>query len=409
MESALGSEKKLLTQTQAAEKLAVSLMLLESWNTSNVLSPEQIIDGQNYYSEEQISLFLKIRQLSHDQKIAQEQKEQEEQATAPVSTPKAAPGKRHFFPLYSSYAVVLVILLISAFALAPKPEDKTADVASARQEIADAATASTNALKNNLANQRLGTQTTALQETPTPFLVAEKANVHAEDVTTLASVAQSNNTENVIDGGKIKGNANETLATTLGGVESMAGADTIQQVSVNPISGMVILTAGLLSVVLLFPKRYAFAGLSPKGGDVPSPKNIAVIPSERVIEVNQKTDGTIILDLSGKEYKISKPELYSESDQFFGRLMELIGPGTKEIDYVLASDNKISLSTPLSRLATRLGFVGIKRDLFFPRTSKDRVLFRKYLTAQDLVDMNINEQQVIAEITAAFEARSTQV
>lgn len=413
MQSVLDSEKKLLTQTEAAEKLAVSLDLLASWNLGKILTPTQVIDGQNYYSEEQINLFLKIRQLAQEHKIGPEKTPPEEKpepaSTALLkTTPRKSFVKRYSVPIVSSYIIVFLILVLTAFTQGPKAQEKVLDTQSARQEIADAVAISNTNLKNNLSNQHVQAQNVALQETPTPFFVANKNNVQAADVTTLASVSRSN--ETLLDDGKIKGDTKETLATTLGGVESMAGADTLQQVSVNPISGIVILAAGLLSLVLLFPKKLAFMGMGASGGAIHAgSKNIATTPFERILEVNQKTDGTIVLNIQGKEYKISKPELYSESDQFFERLMELVGPNTKEIDYVSFTDDKITLTTPLSRLVTRLGFVGIKRDLFFPRTSKDRVLFRKYLTAQDLLDMNITADQITTEITAVFEARSTQV
>ena len=81
--------------------------------------------------------------------------------------------------------------------------------------------------------------------------------------------------------------------------------------------------------------------------------------------------------------------------------MEMTKPDVKEIDYVALNDEKIELTTPLSRLVTRLGFVGVKRDLFFPRTSKDRVFFRKYVTSQDLEDMDLTTDQILEDLNSS--------
>jgi hypothetical protein len=81
--------------------------------------------------------------------------------------------------------------------------------------------------------------------------------------------------------------------------------------------------------------------------------------------------------------------------------MGLVTPDVKEIDYDAIKDREIRLSAPLSKLVTRLGFVGIKRDLFFPRTSKNRVLFRRYLTQKDLTSMNLSIGQISGEFLSS--------
>ena len=120
---------------------------------------------------------------------------------------------------------------------------------------------------------------------------------------------------------------------------------------------------------------------------------------QKVLEVDQKTDGTVVLLFQEKEYKISKPEMNSESDQFIETLMSLATPTIKEIEYDMATAGNRNITTPLSRLVTRLGFVGMKRDLFFPRTSKNSVIFRRFLTEKDLADMNITTKQLLSELT----------
>jgi hypothetical protein len=117
---------------------------------------------------------------------------------------------------------------------------------------------------------------------------------------------------------------------------------------------------------------------------------------QKIVELNQKTDGAIVLNFQGQEYKISKPELDSESDQFIDKLLKLVTPGSKEIEYDASKDEDANLKAPLSKLVTRLGFTGIIRDIFFPRTTKNMVLFRKFATLHDLTSMNINIDQLFA-------------
>lgn len=120
---------------------------------------------------------------------------------------------------------------------------------------------------------------------------------------------------------------------------------------------------------------------------------------EKVFEVHQKTDGTVIINNKHNQIKISKPELNSETDQLIQRILSCIGTN-KEIHYDIVKDEKLNLNTPLSKVVTRLGFVGLKRDLFFPRTSKNKVIFRKYLTKNDLAIMNLKEEDILNEMTS---------
>jgi len=156
---------------------------------------------------------------------------------------------------------------------------------------------------------------------------------------------------------------------------------------------------GLFSVFIMLRKSPVFSARKPIAADSELIFTQENRGERRVMEINQKTDGTVAMYFQGKEYKISKPELDSESDQFISRLMELVNSEIKEIDYDVQLDEKMKVAAPLSKLVTRLGFVGIKRDLFFPRTSKTKVLFRKYITEQDLVSMKLSESQINIEIT----------
>jgi DNA-binding transcriptional MerR regulator len=214
----------------------------------------------------------------------------------------------------------------------------------------------------------------------------------------FASKTIENDAQNSVfdEKGNIKGEAKDTLAINLGGgLQTLSGQDSVKRLSTNPFALLFFLILGLLAFITFFPRRPTLA---------PSPRvdssslNQIDSASEKVIEVGQKTDGTIVIVIDGKEFKVSKPELYSESDQFIERLME-VGARVKETEFEALEDEKFKFGTPLSRLVTRLGFVGIKRDLFFPRTSKDRVYFRRFLTTEDLKDMNLTTEQILQEFS----------
>ncbi|HSW88919.1 MAG TPA: MerR family transcriptional regulator, partial [Candidatus Saccharimonadales bacterium] len=64
MEPARPTIKKLITLQQAAEKLAVSVDTLLSWNEHHILKPTISSDGQIGYTEEQLDQFSKIKRFS---------------------------------------------------------------------------------------------------------------------------------------------------------------------------------------------------------------------------------------------------------------------------------------------------------------------------------------------------------
>ncbi|HSW96636.1 MAG TPA: MerR family transcriptional regulator [Candidatus Saccharimonadales bacterium] len=64
MEPARPTIKKLVTLQQAAEKLAVSVDTLLSWNEHHILKPTISSDGQIGYTEEQLDQFSKIKRFS---------------------------------------------------------------------------------------------------------------------------------------------------------------------------------------------------------------------------------------------------------------------------------------------------------------------------------------------------------
>lgn len=203
-------------------------------------------------------------------------------------------------------------------------------------------------------------------------------------------------TEGNIKVSKSEEEENRLIATRLamGGVSQNQGYLKQSSSSVGFVSFLII---GLFTFYVIYSKkRSLFPALEGSQNlDIQPQNSNAVEENPRILEVFQKTDGTVAMFFQSKEIKISKPELDSESDKFIERLMQLVGADIKEIEYDSLLDDSLSINTPLSKLVTRLGFVGVKRDLFFPRTSKTRVHFRKYLTADDLLSMNLTPDDVI--------------
>ncbi len=194
--------------------------------------------------------------------------------------------------------------------------------------------------------------------------------------------------------GNITGKTN-TLATILGSEGLIGEHNSFQQSGTNSRNQFILVAMCTLGLFLYFMR-------TPKKALISASLPIQNNPLQKILEIDQKMDGTVVLYFQGKDYKISKPELHSDSDQFIERLMELSQPGSKEIEYDNFKDEQIKLNTPLSRLVTRLGFVGIKRDLFFPRTSKHNVLFRKYITQQDLTAMHLTADQIFNDLTQSI-------
>lgn len=214
------------------------------------------------------------------------------------------------------------------------------------------------------------------------------------------TVSNTNTQANQVfdDGGNLKGETSDKslFATSLGAGDFVQNGGTSKQIS-DSNSLLIFVTISLFSAIFIFKKQLAYSIKKPYAVGTTSPNYLADAQKQIIFAVDQKTDGTVVLYFQGKEHKVSKPELDSESDQFIDRLMELVRPDIKEIDYDNLRDEKIRFSAPLSKLVTRLGFVGVKRDLFFPRTSKNRVLFRRYVTQQDLASMGLTTNQILNE------------
>ena len=169
----------------------------------------------------------------------------------------------------------------------------------------------------------------------------------------------------------------------------------------NALSFNILIVAiflSLLWIVYAYKNRYSIAilNLNSNTSDHGVPPNHIQIT--HTLEVVQKLDGTVSIVFGDNEYKVSKPELNSETDRLIQRLMKLTSDEQSEIHYDVLVDKNMELNAPLSKIVTRLGFVGTKRDLFFPRTSKNKVVFRRRLTPQNLRSLKLTEEQLLQEL-----------
>ena len=442
MESSLplpNPPSKIIPIKYAAQLLSVTIPTLLEWNEFNILKPTITQTGEVGYREEQISQFLAIKQRS--------QGVQESPINTPPSTPASAsinqtetfspiltvsqpPMASLFLAFFLSFVTTVFSLMFILNFLPNSATDKKATLASpiSKSSISESTTpfspihlqpqanpnrpmsnenvsgpenglAALTEFPDNPSGNVAGAQTT---NTISHLDFDSNSNsigigAYAE---TVNFASAKDTSDSVFDhDGNIKGNAPNTgmlaaaiFTNPIGQSSSLAN----QTFGLNLL--LVVLALGLLTTPFILKKQPAY--LTPPvmpGLLVSNPHSL----EQKVLEVNQKTDGTVILHFQGQEYKVCKPELDSESDQFIERLMKLVTPGVKEIDYDALKDEEIKLSTPLSKIVTRLGFVGIKRDLFFPRTSKNRVLFRPYITSTDLASMNLSPSQISREFLSS--------
>jgi|WetSurMetagenome_2_1015567.scaffolds.fasta_scaffold07547_2 hypothetical protein len=413
------NKKNLLTLSQAAQELGVTIDALLQWNDFNILKPTITLSGEVGYTQEQIDKFLAIRQLPSQQGGILPVKQDA------VEAPKFAGKSRRFpsrliLPL-SAMAILLIVVvtqqgkLKSLLGHNQLISQKEAD--SARMVLSSQTSKSGFSefafmpaqMKNKILTEP------ALESKPSkvPFTSLKSMasgdasvfdskkiidNIGYSQIGNLPKNADTEN--NLFDArGNIKGETtgSNILAMAFGTTGLVGSANSLKPVTDSNVL-LTFLGLGLLSFVIVLRKQL----LSPaKAKSAVTFHNFPDKVEERkVIEVNQKTDGTVALYFQGREYKLCKPDLDSESDQFIERLMGLATTGAKELDYDISSDSQISFNAPLSKLVTRLGFVGLKRDLFFPRTSKNSVLFRRYISQEDLISMNVTADQIISEFSS---------
>lgn len=442
--------EKLITLKQAAERLNVSIETLLSWNQHNILKPTITQDGEIGYTENQFNQFLTIRQAMQHVTLS----------TTTLATPLSEPmvaqptkvhgTRRSYSKSVLSFSVIVFLLTI---ALLPKPEgvqpsqyqETYQKLAGSSEKVLSAQTSRLNlseqiiaalpiklkheeASDKNLHNENNDSVFKEKTTAPTlynnqtasgeneasqsvaiakqkPLYAAGDVNLDEIGADTYASTGffqtETDETSAIDEQGKIRGNADtKTLASVVGGINQMVKSGSFKQGSSDATNQLLLVTLGAIAVLFALQKQFAFVNPTkkshaPEESSMPFATHSPL--SEKALEVDQKTDGTVVLIVLGKEHRISKPEMNSESDQFIERLMSL-ADDVKEIEYETGKFDSLKISTPLSRLVTRLGFVGIKRDLFFPRTSKNSVLFRRYLTHQDLTDMNLTTNQILNQM-----------
>lgn len=450
----LNNSEKLLTLKEASHKLNVPVETLLSWNEHNILKPTITADGAVGYTERQLEQFSATIQkvIQHAHPTVTQHTAPVVQRTLPVekpaqlSLPEDSSDEESIKQFSSksiiSFAVILILLTLiftqdnqtassssieekqplrnvlgmhtSTFNLSEKllsglpiqlthqPSEKELEKEQAANAFRQKTIASIlYASKPAVSEGSYKTSTSTAKQTPN-YRPNSTIAVNTNSYAATALFQSSQDEGSAIDEhGNIRGNAEEeTLAMVVGNIDEQIKTNSLKQSSTHATNQLLLIFLGMFAMFFGIQKQLAFTHRGGKKITHASPVYIepAAMIDEKVLEVDQKTDGTVVLYVNGSEYKISKPEMNSESDQFIEKLMGLTQPNLKEIEYDTALPSAIKFATPLSRLVTRLGFVGIKRDLFFPRTSKTSVLFRRYLTKQDLIDMNITLDHIRNEL-----------
>jgi len=413
---------KLLMLKEAADKLAVPQDVLLAWNQQNILKPFAVTQtGDVCYTEEQINQFLTIRQffLSNTVTVQPTQPvtvQTEPVSVAPVSDPQelSHPVEQKnswkFFKFFPVIIAVMFILSVTAVVMNQKNSvESPVPISKENPSTKDLASSSSATQKDQATITPVAEVLSSLREaTDTKPNSAIDDNT-AEEVSTLASVGSQE--QGMTDGDETKhtfaidksGNITSDHTNTNDIEQAWKGLgiladDSLKQGTLDLRNQLIFLSFGVLAVVFFAQRRFAYAAKKAEQSAF-EPSLFPTASSEKLLELDQKMDGTVVLYSKGNEYRICKPELSSDSNQFIERLMELSDASdTKEWEYDSFEDKTLRLTTPLSKLVTRLGFVGVKRDLFFPRTSKHRVLFRRYITQEDLSSMNLTIEQVISDL-----------
>jgi DNA-binding transcriptional MerR regulator len=406
--SSSNNQRKLLTLKQAAQELEVSIDDLLQWNEFNILKPTITLSGEVGYTQEQIDKFSIINK----RKIASVSMDENKsilQSTPQVNEPEVSdltqPNNK-FFPVRLIYPLLaIVVLLIIAttqqgkqISLGGENEAKTsltlqANSLNSSESASPLVRIKAGIFSNSNENEAPSASAKPMESADVKTQTSNMTNIGNISYSEIANFPKNKDTTtgNLFDKkGNIKGETvnSSVLGMAIGAVGGAQNGNSLRPIADSNIL-LTILGLGLLYVIFIVRKQLTYS--AKLSANVVMPRNFLDNIEKKVLEVNQKTDGTVALYFQGREHKLCKPDLDSESDQFIERLMELAAPGVKEIDYDAVNDQEISFNASLSKLVTRLGFVGIKRDLFFPRTSKSRVLFRRYITEQDLLSMNLTD------------------
>jgi len=431
--------QQLISLQDAAIKLDVPVSQLLRWNEVNILKPTITHTGHVGYTQLQLEEFIRIKNLqllaSTPEPITNPQPEYTHvHATHPSHSRLLSSS----FVLFSSMSFVIILSLV----LATRQDKVTALLHQYEQNYqsnqSQASSTSQVDVNSPIAfslSQQQSQEKLGKNETNSPLskeLAANATNNKAanipsthksqlpiatvaaavsfitnhisqdknltknSDTTTFASVytpkAPSTGSSSLDSRGNITGTTQPDLLASIVGNSQVLNTENAYQVNPVTVRNQLFIVGlmGILSMLYLVKR--------PRRPQQIERMEKVIDTSEKIFEIDQKMDGTVVLKIQGKEYKISKPELDSDSDQFIAALMKLVSFNGKEIEYDSFGQDGLAFSAPLSRLVTRLGFVGVKRDLFFPRTSKNRVLFRKYVTRDDLRAMHMNMDQVLRDM-----------
>jgi hypothetical protein len=360
-------ETGIISLEEASKILSVPVETLLRWNEYNILKPTITATGGVGYRKEQIDQFVSIQKIS--------------QVPILADTSSVKPN-RYAAVLALVLSFVSTVVVAQAFLISFQHTD------GAENTVADVGVLS----KPDLSRSTPAPLPIPLKNIIDSKLVSDLSNSNVS-YSQIANFEPSKETTDTVfdNGGNIKGDAvNTNVSESTIPVGGLVQSSSPAPQNAYPNIFLIVVAIGLLSLPFVFKSQPKIVVTrSENAGD-----------DEKILELSQKADGAIVLSFMGRECRVSKPELDSESDQFIERLLGLVTPGIKEIDYDASKDGQANLSAPLSKLVTRLGFVGIKRDLFFPRTSKNRVLFRRYLTQEDLAAMNISIGQLTHELLA---------
>lgn len=446
--------EKLLSLQEAAQKLGVTPQTLLSWNEYQILKPTITVTGHIGYTEVQLEQFLRIyeafRPLQPQEQLTSLPTSMAfptpPMASASNLTPSSTQHKSHATRNLLSLALVSITLVI---AIASQQERlssfvKSLATTSQQEHLASKSPVSSSSVVSHevlgfalptteKADESLGkntkenttsafsqktTNTATITQTSHTTIASNKKDTvpsatiagvvkslvnkpstisssppRVEGVSTFASTIMRSNGQSIPNSsfdksGNIAGSPRANALALSYANPDIAGSYSTSLPSKTLTNQLILIAIASSGSLLYFMKR-------PRKQH----QTLATSPqtSDKILELDQKMDGTVVLYYQNKAYKISKPELHSDSDQFIERLMQLCRPPSKEMEYDATQDS-MRLTAPLSRLVTRLGFVGFKRDLFFPRTSKHSVLFRKYVTQNDLDGMKLSPEEIISDL-----------
>lgn len=459
MKPAQPDDTTFITLRQAASILGVTVETLLEWNDSNILKPIISQTGVIGYKQQQIDKFLAVQQYlqqtsedrssvrpdANNSQATDSKKGFGAEVSIPV-VPKTNSGtvevstdimyqidsdinkaKLITVGIASAALVILSSLTISAFVpgnpLLPnkiagniKPASENIKLS---QQANEAGTISTAGKIQQASADNVGI--TVPDETIDSPITARDKNSSATaklDIKTMAfvPVGEQEQTSNYTSRPNLQNNSrNGTLAEDTDGVTddpsrpdslasvfgTFASSDADHPLGRKINLGIIItsLGLGLMWAIYAYKQQPVYSSFNANAASTNPSMSMTEIALQKAIEVEQKTDGTVVIYFQGEEYKISKPELNSETDRLIQRLISLTG-NTKELEYDILEDEKIQLNSPLSKIVTRLGFIGTKRDLFFPRTSKNKVVFRKYLTKQELDSLGLEKDKIISELVS---------